>query len=107
MLHVLIIEPHAEVAAAFEQALALASCLPVVRSHVESLGDLGVTPALIVTRIGHADLSHLPPTRPPIVAIASSDADVAEASRLRCEVVLKGPGEIRRLVDAVRSLALV
>lgn len=105
MLHVLIVEPHAEVAAAFEQAIACASFVPVVRSHVESLADVGVRPALIVMRIGHADVSHLPPDRPPILAIASTDADLAEASRLRCEVVLRGPREVRRLYDAVRSLA--
>jgi hypothetical protein len=105
MLHVLIVEPHAEVAAAFQRAIASARYVPVVRSHIESLADLGVTPALIVMRIGHADVSHLPPDRPPILAIASTDADLAEASRLRCEVVLRVPGEVRRLFDAVRSLA--
>lgn len=105
MLHVLIVEPHAEVATAFEQAIASASYVPVVRSHVESLADIGITPALIVMRLGHADLSHLPPDRPPILAIASTEADLAEASRLRCEMVLHGPREMRRLFDAVRSLA--
>ena len=105
MLHVLIVEPHAEVATALERTIACASYIPVVRSHVESLADLGVTPAMIVMRIGHADLSHLPPGRPPIVAIASTEADLAEASRLGCEVVLRGPREVRRLFEVVRSLA--
>jgi hypothetical protein len=105
MLHVLIIEPHDELAAAFEKVIATASYTPIVRRHVDSLEDLDFTPATIVMRIGHADVSHLPPQRPPIVAIASSEEEVAEASRLRCEVVLHGPGEIRRLCDAVRSVA--
>jgi hypothetical protein len=104
MLPVLIIEPHAELAAAFEKVLASASYAPIVRRHVDSLDDLGFTPATIVMRIGHADVSHLPPHRPPIVAIASSDEEIAEASRLRCEVVLHGPGEIRRLCDVLKSL---
>jgi hypothetical protein len=105
MLHVLIIEPHDELASAFEKVIASARYAPIVRRHVDSLDDLDVTPATIVMRIGHADVSHLPAQRPPIVAIASSDEEVAEASRLRCEVVLHGPAEVRRLCDAVRSVA--
>jgi len=105
MLHVLIIEPHDELATAFEKVIASASYTPIVRRHVDSLDDLAVRPATIVIRIGHADLSGLPAQRPPIVAIASTEEDVAEASRLRCEVVLHGPGEIKHLCDAVRSLA--
>jgi hypothetical protein len=104
MLHVLIIEPHDELAIAFEKVIASASYAPIVRRHVDSLEDLDVTPATIVMRIGHADVSHLPPQRPPIVAIASSDEEVAEASRLRCEVVLHGPSEVKRLCEALRSI---
>lgn len=105
MTHVLIIEPHDELAAALEKVVATASYNPIVRRHVDALEDLDVTPATIVIRIGHADVSWLPAHRPPIVAIASSDEDVAEASRLRCEVVLHGPGEIKRLCEVLRSLA--
>jgi hypothetical protein len=105
MLNVLIIEPHDELATAMEKVIATAHYAPIVRRHLDSLDDLGITPATIVMRIGHADVSRLPAHRPPIVAIASSDEDVAEASRLRCEVVLHGPGEIKRLCEAVRSVA--
>jgi hypothetical protein len=103
-LSVLIIEPHDELAAAFEKVIASASYAPIVRRHVDSLDDLDVTPASIVMRIGHADVSHLPPHRPPIVAIVSSDEEIAEASRLRCEAVLHGPAEIKRLCEVLRSL---
>lgn len=104
MVHVLIIEPHVELATAFEKAIACASYAPLVRRHVDSLDDLDVRPDTIVMRIGHADVSNLPPHRPPIVAIAATDEDVAEASRLRCEVVLHGPAEIKRLCEAVRTV---
>lgn len=107
MRHVLIIEPHDELAAAFEQVIASADFNPIVRRHVASMSDLGVMPATIVVRIGHGDVSTLPADRPPIVAIASSDEEVAEAERLRCEVVLKGPAEIRRLCDALRRLTVM
>jgi len=105
MLHVLVIEPHDEVAAALQEVLASASYLPIVRRHVESMADVGVMPVTIVVRIGHADVSMLPPDRPPIVAIASTDEEVREAERLHCEVVLRAPREIRRLCEALRSLA--
>ena len=105
MLYVLIIEPHDEVASAFEAVISSARYIPIVRRHVASLTDLGVTPAAIVIRIGHADVSQLPPDRPPIVGIVSSEEDAAEAERLHCEVVLRAPSEIHRLCAAVRSLS--
>lgn len=103
---VLIIEPHDELAAAFEEVVASALYTPLVRRHVESLTDLHVRPATIVLRVGHADVSRLPADRPPVVAIAFSEEDVAEAERLRYEVVLRAPDEVRRLCDALRSLAI-
>ena len=105
MRHVLIIEPHDELSHAFSEVIASASYTPIIRRHLDSLDDLGVTPAMIVFRVGHADVSRLPATRPPIVAIASNDDEVNEAGRLRCEVVLRAPGEIRRLCEVLRSLA--
>jgi hypothetical protein len=105
MQHVLIIEPHEELATALGDVIASAHFLPVVRRHVDQLSDLGFTPVTIVLRIGHADVSSLPFDRPPIIAIVSSDEDVAEATRLRCEVVLRAPGEVRRLRDVIQSLA--
>jgi len=105
MRHILIIEPHHEVANAFQSVIASAHYATIVRSHVDSLSDLDVTPATIVLRIGQADVSALPPGRPPIVAIASNDEEVAEAGRLRCEVVLRAPSEIKRLHEALRLVA--
>jgi hypothetical protein len=105
--HVLIIEPHDDLAAAFEQVVASADFTPTVRRHVESMSDLGITPAAIVVRIGHGDISTLPPDRPPIVAIVTTEAEAAEAERLHCEVVLRAPAEIRRLCEALRMLSLV
>ncbi len=107
MRHVLIIEPHDELASAFEQVVASADFHPIVRRHVDSLADLGITPTTIVVRIGHGDVSSLPPDRPPIVAIVSSDEDVVEAQRLRCEVVLRAPSEIRHLCEKLRALSVL
>ena len=104
--HVLIIEPHDELAAAFEQVVASADFTPIVRRHVDSMSDLGITPATIVVRIGHGDISTLPPDRPPVVAIVATDEEAREAERLHCEVVLRAPSEIRRLCEALRMLSL-
>jgi hypothetical protein len=105
--HVLIIEPHDELAAAFEQVVASADFHPIVRRHVDSMSDLGVTAAAIVVRIGHGDVSTLPPDRPPIVAIVTTDDEAAQAQRLRCEVILRAPSEIRRLYEALRTISFV
>jgi hypothetical protein len=105
--HVLIIEPHDELAAAMEQVVASADFAPIVRRHVQTMSDLGVMPATIVVRIGHGDVSTLPPDRPPVIAIVSSDEEAREADRLHCEVVLRAPGEIRRLYDALRQVAFM
>lgn len=107
MRHVLIIEPHDELAAAFEQVVASADFTPLVRRHVASMSDIGITPAAIVVRIGHGDISTLPADRPPIVAIVSSDEEFDEAKRLRCEVVLRAPAEIRKLCESLRALSFM
>jgi hypothetical protein len=105
MRHVLIIEPHQELAVALENVIACARYGTIVRQHVDLLADVGVVPLGIVMRIGHADVSKLPVDRPPIVAIASSDEDVEEARRMHCEVVLRAPADIKHLCEALRSLA--
>jgi len=105
MRHVLIIEPHEELAAAMEQVVASADFTPVVRRHVQAISDVGVVPTTIVVRIGHADLSTFPVDRPPVIAIVSTDEEAREAARLRCEVVLRAPQDIRHLCEALRQLS--
>jgi hypothetical protein len=107
MLSVLIIEPHDDIASALAEVVASANFAPMVRRHVHLLDDVGTTPAAILVRIAQADLSGLPPHRPPIVAIASNEEEATEAARLRCEVVLRSPGDIKRLCEALRSLSHV
>lgn len=104
---ILIIEPHPELAAAFAAVVTSASYTPLVRPHVQSLSDLGVQPAAIVIRIGHGSVPVPGPDRPPIVAIATTDADVAEAERLGCNVTLRGAEEICKLVPALERLVRI
>jgi hypothetical protein len=112
---VLIIEPRREVAAALEEVVNSANYVALVRPHVESLTDLGITPAAIIVRISfegisdppHAAIERLPVDRPPVVAIAWEDAELLEAQRLKCEVVLHAPDDVSRLCEALSSVVRV
>ena len=108
---ILIIEPRHEVAAALQDVLASASYVTMVRPHLERLADLGDTPAAIVVRIAfeglepaHKALERLPANRPPIIAIAWDDAEIAEANRLKCDVVLHAPQDVSHLCEALRRV---
>jgi hypothetical protein len=109
---ILIIEPHPEVAAALEEVISTARFTSMVIPHLERLSDLVVTPAAIVVRIAfegtvpaHAAIEHLPPNHPPVVAIAWDDAEMAEAERLKCDVVLRAPRDVTFLCDTLRRVA--
>ena len=109
---VLIVEPHPDMAKAFEEVIACANFQPVVVAHVGELVQAAVAPAAIVVRVDldapgpspHEGLQDLPAERPPIVAIAWTDEEAAEAHRLGCEVVLRAPYEVRRLCAALTEL---
>lgn len=105
---ILIIEPRREVADALEDVIASARYNTRVVPHLERLADIGDAPAAIVVRIAfeglepaHIAIERLPPSHPPVVAIAWEDEEVAEATRLKCDVVLRGPGEVNRLCEAL------
>ncbi len=109
---VLIIESRKEVAAALEAAIALANVEPVVVPHLERLSDVPHTLAAIVVRIAfegvgdpqHAAIERLPRNRPAIVAIAWEENELQEARRLKCDVVLHAPYDIRRLCETLTKL---
>ena len=105
---ILIIERRPEVAAALQDVITSANYRARVIPHLERLTDLGMTPAAIVVRIAfegddpaHAALEKLPPNRPPIIALAWEDDEVAEAHRLKCDVVLRGAREVGQLCEAL------
>jgi hypothetical protein len=109
---VLIIESRREVADALADVVTSANYAAVVRPHVERLSDLAVTPSAIIVRISfegitepaHVAVTRLPPNRPPVIAIARTDDEVAEAERLRCDVILRLPDDAGRLYDALSRL---
>jgi hypothetical protein len=108
---ILIIETRPEVAEALEDVVTSAGYQAMVRPHIDCLSDLDVTPDAIIVRIAfegvgepqHAGIGRRP-KRPPVVAIAWEDQEVAESVRLGCEVVLRAPDEVGRLCDALSTV---
>lgn len=111
---VVIVEPYKDFAAALQEVVSLARCQPVTVANIAGLSELPKLPAAIVVRVAtnlpfespHAGLGDMPrDQRPVVLALTSSDADVAEATRLGCEVVLREPQQVRGLYDALTSVA--
>jgi hypothetical protein len=100
------------VADALQDVITSAHYTAIVRPHLDRLADLDVRPAAIVTRITSVGIGQAPyiaiegmrENRPPIVAIAWADSEVAEAARLKCEVVLRAPTELGRLCEALTKI---
>jgi hypothetical protein len=109
---VLIIEARREVAAALEAVIESVNLTPVCVPHLEHLDDLAVVPAVILVRIAfesvsdppHAAIKRLPPTRPPVIAIAWEEDELAEAQKLKCDVILHAPHDISRLRETLAKL---
>lgn len=109
---ILILESRPDIAIALRDVITSAHYSVVVRPHVDRLADLHVTPAAIVTRITSVGVGDPPYTaleglredRPPIVAIAWADSEVAEAARLKCDVVLRAPRDVGRLCEALTKI---
>lgn len=107
----LILESRRDVADALHDVLTSAHYHAIVRPHIDHLDTLDEPPAAIVTRItsvgvgepSYRAIEHLQ-GRPPVVAIAWGDDEVAEAIRLKCDVVLRAPMEIGRLCDELMRI---
>lgn len=110
---VAIVEPDRDMAASLEEVVTLARCMAVKMTDFEELTDLPHPPAALIVRIAtnlpqasHRGLAQLAIAgRPKILALTSTDADVEEAERLRCDIVLRQPHQIRALYDALAEVA--
>lgn len=109
---ILIIEPRREVADALQELVMSANYLPIVRPRIQPLVDLGFTPAAIIVRVAfegiseppHAAIADLPLNRPPVIAIAWSELEIAEAQRVGCNVILRAPDDVSRLLDMLTKV---
>lgn len=110
---ILIIESRREVADALQELVMSANYLPVVRPRMQPLHDLGFTPAAIIVRIAfegiseppHAGVADLPRHRPPVIAIAWGELEIAEAQRLGCNVILRAPDDVSHLLDMLTKVS--
>ena len=111
---VVIVESHVWLADVLHDVVILAGGVPLTVGDVESVRELRARPAAMVVRIvtetpvisAHVSLAQFAGAdRPFIVALTSTDADVAEAERLQCEVIAHAPHQVRGLYDALIKLA--
>jgi hypothetical protein len=112
---VVIVEPYRDIAIALEEVVSLARCTPLTVGAVEEPASLlQERPAAIIVRVAtdlsyrspHAGLTRWPPSmRPMVVALTSTDADVTEAERLGCDVILQEPKQVRQLYDTLTNVA--
>jgi CheY-like chemotaxis protein len=109
---ILILESRRDVADALHDVITSANYRAVVVPHVDRLADLETRPAAIVTCItsvgigepAYIAIERIRENRPPVVAIARADHEVAEAARLNCEVVLRAPMDLARLCHALTEI---
>ena len=109
---ILILESRRDVADALIDVITSAHYRAVVVPHLDRMADLETRPAAIVTRItsvgngeaAYTAIERLREDRPPVVAIAWADHEVEEAKRLKCDIVLRAPGEIARLCEALTKI---
>lgn len=111
---VLIVGLSPDVATALQEVVSLAHCTPVAVDDFDSLGEFQSPPAAIVAQIRATlpiesldfVLAHWPhETRPTVVALVSTDEDVAEAERLACQVVLREPWQVHGLYETLTRVA--
>jgi hypothetical protein len=109
---VLVLESRRDIADALRDVLTSIHYGAIVRPHLERLTDLGLTPAAIIVRISfdglgepaHLGIARLPPSHPPVIALASDEQEVVEAHRLGCDVVLRAPSEVSRLCEVLSQV---
>jgi hypothetical protein len=110
---VVIAESHRAIADTLRDVVLLAGCAPVIIDSAEAVRNCPSPPTAIVIRVAtemplmspHLGLERLAQAeRPMIVALTSSDEDVAEARRLQCEVIARAPYQIQALYETLTKL---
>ena len=112
---VAVIEPDRDLAVSLVEVVMLARCRPLTLTDIDELKQLASPPAAVVIRIaGNLNCAEVPraglknlagslTTR--VVALTSNDEDVAEATRLGSDVVLRQPRQVQALYDSLTNLA--
>src|SRR3954453_17427959 len=105
---VAIIERHPALASALRKVVLFAHCEPVVLASCEELASLPAPATAIIVRVTTTMPLHLPDDRLRamagaswVLALTTTYADLLEARRLRCDIVLRQPQQEQSLYEAL------
>jgi hypothetical protein len=109
---VVVVEADRELAVALKEVVTLARCQPIVLG-VEELRRLASPPAAIVIRLATAVPCPDLPLHPAevdgmatkVLALASTDAHAAEATRIGADAIFREPRQVHALYEALVTLA--
>jgi hypothetical protein len=108
---VAIIERHQILATSLKKVVLFAHCIPVVLSNCEELALFTDRPAVVIVRITETTPSDLPGERLRelagdswVIALTTTYADLLEARRLRCDVVLQPTQQEQALYETLRHV---
>jgi hypothetical protein len=112
---VVVIERDRDLAVVLLEVVMLARCRPLTLRDIDELKQLASPPAAVVIRIAgnlscagvpRAGLKNLAGSlTTQVLALTSNDEDVAEATRLGSDVVLRQPRQVQALYDSLTNLA--
>ena len=108
---VAIVERHRELAGTLRKVVLFARCEPVVLSSCDELSTLPEPPAAVVVRVTTTMPADLPGNRLReyagrswALALTTTQADLVEARRLRCDIVLQPAQQEQALYEALRHV---
>jgi hypothetical protein len=103
---VVVIERDRDLAVVLLEVVMLARCRPLTLRDIDELKQLASPPAAVVIGVPRAGLKNLAGSlTTQVLALTSNDEDVAEATRLGSDVVLRQPRQVQALYDSLTNLA--
>ena len=108
---VAIIEQHPALACALRKVVLFARCVPVVLSCCDELANLTDQPTAVIVRVTTTTPNDSPgdtlrdlagPSW--VLALTTTYADLVEARRLRCDIVLQASQQDQALFEALRDV---
>jgi DNA-binding NarL/FixJ family response regulator len=110
-LTVAIVERHPALASALRKVVLFAQCVPVMLSCSDELRTLAERPTAVIVRVTTTMPADLPGERLRdlaggswVLALTTTYADLVEARRLRCDIVLQPSQQDQALYEALRHV---
>jgi hypothetical protein len=111
---VVVIERDRDLAVVLLEVVMLARCRPLTLRDIDELKQLASPPAVVIRIAGNLSCAGVPRAglknlagslTTQVLALTSNDEDVAEATRLGSDVVLRQPRQVQALYDSLTNLA--